>query len=216
MGSLNVLPSKNSPSIRSRSSAEYLTYFWAFLPLSTKGLLCRKESILHHLNFHKESTPYVPFYLTNYFGSQKEFIRFLQPSFTHSWSILLYVLSVIRESVKNGFLLIEGYILLLMQLTKRMKQTNCFCFKYLKHFKWPKNFLATSCWSSQKTSMQEWNDSKNQIEHTQSVWWKICMQAAKLQQPQASMTLATQYLEQPIEIAFDEAPQTVHWTSWTW
>jgi hypothetical protein len=38
LGSFKVFPSKNSPSILSRSSAVYLMYFWGFFPLSTRGL----------------------------------------------------------------------------------------------------------------------------------------------------------------------------------
>lgn len=38
LGSLKFFPSKNSPSIRSRSSGWYLTYFWGFFPPSTIGL----------------------------------------------------------------------------------------------------------------------------------------------------------------------------------
>lgn len=38
LGSFKVFPSKNSPSIRSRSSAEYRMYFCGFFPFSTRGL----------------------------------------------------------------------------------------------------------------------------------------------------------------------------------
>lgn len=43
-GSFIFLPSKNSPNIRSRSSAVYLTYFWGFFPFSTRGLQQNNEN----------------------------------------------------------------------------------------------------------------------------------------------------------------------------